>query len=287
MRKSSPFLQVLSGIATTAGIAALAYLFFFTGETGSENRTELSINRKLARDAKTYHQLQFDLVDPNGAPESIQELVKLGFKLMVHTKEYAAGHTGNQLSCTHCHFAGGNTTGGAQGGISLAGVAAKYPAFDEGLGKVIDLPDRINNCFLKSMNGQALSLESRLMLALTTYLHWISKDLPIYGNIPWLGLKPLASGYKANSRQGKQIYDTYCATCHKEDYRGSIYPPALWGAGSFNDGAGLAVRTKLAAFIFWNMPYGDKTPLLSEEQAQDVAAYVLTKPRPQFISIKN
>lgn len=277
------FLKKPIFFTTILGIAAVAYLLIFVGNAGNQNPSQSWINHKLAKEKEVYNELQFDLVDPNMAPESIQKLAMIGFQIMINTKKLASDYVGNELACTQCHFAGGNTTGGAQGGISLAGVAAKYPAFDPVLGKVIDLSERINNCFLKSMNGKALPLGSPLMLALVTYLHWISKNLPVYGEIPWLGLTPLSSQMVGDPVFGKNTYDIYCALCHHEnEKRGEIYPPPLWGTGSFNEGAGLNQANKLAAFIYWNMPYGNQTPVLSEQQAFDVAAYILSKPRPHL-----
>lgn len=283
MNKSKPsLLSFILGLSTIVGILALIYLLVVAGNTGNDNPTQIFIERKLAQENKVYKDLQFDLVDPAKAPESIQELARFGFEAMVNTKKIAPEYVGNDLSCTHCHFAGGDTTGGAQGGFSLAGVATKYPAFDVNFNKVIDLPTRINSCFLKSMNGKALPLDSQLMLAFVTYFQWISKNLPIYATIPWLGIPALSSSHVGNIEQGKQVFDTYCSLCHKEKYIGEIYPPQLWGNGSFNDAAGMSKIPKLASFIYWNMPYSDRTPILTEEQAIDVAAYILSKPRPHY-----
>ena len=88
---------------------------------------------------------------------------------MIDTQKNAKSFAGDQLNCTNCHFAGGNTTGGAQGGISLVGVATKYPSFSHTAHKVIDLPERINRCFENSMHGRPLPLDSERMLALVTY----------------------------------------------------------------------------------------------------------------------
>ena len=189
------------------------------------------------------------------------------------------GYVGDKLSCTNCHFAGGNTSGGPQGGISLVGSATKYPGYDHSDKKVISLADRINNCFSKSMNGKPLPLDSQVMMALVTYLHWISKDLPIYGNIPWLGLQKLTSTHVPNANQGKVVYEKYCALCHRKDGQGGENNPPLWGTASFNDAAGMSQLPTFAAFVYWNMPYNEATPTLSEEEALDVAAYVLSRPR--------
>lgn len=279
---NSSLLKFITGISTLGGLLGLIYLFILAGNEGDNIPTQICIDRKLKQENEAYNQLKFTLVGPSAAPEPIQELTKLGFQIMLETKKYAHEYVGNKLSCTNCHFAGGITTGMAQGGISLAGVATKYPTFDNVAGKVIDLPYRINGCFLRSMNGKALPLDSELMLALITYFQWISRNLPIYREVPWLGLTPLSSQHIGNADNGEKIYEVYCSICHREDYRGEIYPPPLWGDGAFNDRAGMNIPSKLATFVYWNMPYTDKTPVLSEEQALDVAAYIITKPRPHY-----
>jgi len=59
--------------------------------------------------------------------------------------------------------------------------------------------------------------------------------------------------------------------------------PPLWGNDSFNDGAGMARLITAANFLHFNMPHGVDylNPLLSPEQAWDIAAYVLSQPRPR------
>jgi thiosulfate dehydrogenase len=58
--------------------------------------------------------------------------------------------------------------------------------------------------------------------------------------------------------------------------------PPLWGNDSFNDGAGMARLITAANFIHFNMPHGVDylNPQLSPEQAWDIAAYVISQPRP-------
>ena len=58
--------------------------------------------------------------------------------------------------------------------------------------------------------------------------------------------------------------------------------PPLWGSDSFNDGAGMARLITAANFIHFNMPHGADYlhPQLTVEQAWDVAAYVISQPRP-------
>lgn len=254
----------------------LLYGFFLLLKRGTESSTRQYIEHKLAREDATFK----NLVDPGEAPPAIRKDVKRGFQIMINTQKYAKNYVGGTLNCTNCHFAGGNTTGGAQGAISLVGVATKYPNFDQSLQRVIDLPRRINNCFTRSMNGKLVPYDSKIMLALVTYFQWISKDLPIYSHIPWLGLQKISPLEPGNAENGLEVYTTYCASCHGDDGNGGPKTPPVWGEGSFNAGAGFNRPELLSAFIYWNMPYFDNTPVLSEQQALNVATYILTQPRP-------
>ncbi len=62
---------------------------------------------------------------------------------------------------------------------------------------------------------------------------------------------------------------------------GYMMPP-LWGADSFNDGAGMARLITAANFIHFNMPHGADylNPQLPVADAWDVAAYMVSQPRP-------
>ena len=235
------------------------------------------------------HQLMgFNLVDPEQAPPEIRDSVMRGCHLMMQTGFYAPEYSHNELSCTNCHFLGGDTIGGMNGGISLVGVTTTYPQFSKRSGKTISLRERIQNCFQRSMNGKAPPLDSKIMDDLVNYLTWISKEVKSIKEIPWLGLPDVESKHKPDAKEGRKIYEECCAVCHRSDGAGGgvldeiekkTIPP-LWGSHSFNDGAGMCTISMLAPFIFLNMPY--QQARLTEEQALDVAAYVIEQQRPHF-----
>ncbi|MEC7839342.1 MAG: c-type cytochrome [Chlamydiota bacterium] len=246
----------------------------------SGSPTEQAINSKLEKENGHKQCLSYNLLDPEQAPSGIHDTVMLGFHIISETPKYAADYVGDELSCTNCHFSAGNTTGGRNGSISLAGIAAAYPAYSGRSGKVITLPERINGCFQRSMNGKALPLDSREMDAMVTYLHWISKNFPVYQPVPWRGLEGIRSSREPDPALGEKTFQAKCALCHGKDGEGGIRIPPLWGPTSFNDGAGMNRIDTFAAFIYSNMPYED--PSLTKEEAYDVASYVTQKPRPKF-----
>lgn len=275
--------RILTGVAILIIIAIICFFLYHASKKGIESPTQKLIETKASREHEVFVRRHFNLVSPNEAPNDLRNLAKRGFEIMVNTQKYAKEYVGSKkMTCTNCHFAGGDTTGGAQGSISLAGVAAKYPTYQKSLKKVIDLSERINNCFCRSLNGKAVPLNHDIMLALITYLHWISRDIPIYRPVPWLGLKYLSIEGPGDPAKGKKIYHKYCALCHREDGQGSENNPPLWGPESYNDAAGMHVPEKMAAFIYWNMPFLDSTPVLTEQEAWDVTSYIHSQPRPKY-----
>ena len=78
------------------------------------------------------------------------------------------------------------------------------------------------------------------------------------------------------------MYGRRCSACHGASGRGLAIYPALWGAKSFNDGAGMHRLTTMSAFVRYNMPYGGPPNVLSKQEAYDVSAFVLSHPRLKF-----
>ena len=72
------------------------------------------------------------------------------------------------------------------------------------------------------------------------------------------------------------MYVTWCMPALE-----TVIAPPLWGPQSFNVGAGMARLRTAAAFIRHNMPF-DRPGSLTDQQAIDVAAYVVAQPRPDF-----
>ena len=94
----------------------------------------------------------------------------------------------------------------------------------------------------------------------------------------------------ADPEKGKAVYVRYCERCHGVNARGRkiassaewLYPP-LWGDSSYNIGAGLYRLSRFAAYVKSNMPEGTtyENPVLTDEEAWDVAAYINSLPRPR------
>jgi thiosulfate dehydrogenase len=268
---------ILSFAVVGGGLALIFSQFLSFGEgKGTEIRPPVSIPASLSIAAPTECPVSFNPPQPQDAPVDIKEAVLLGRNILMDTKKYAARYVGNKLSCKNCHFEAGRS----KEGLSLVGVGATYPRYQRRHKFSVDLVTRTNDCFERSMNGRPLPSDSREMNAIITYYQWISKGLPIYAEIPWLGLKHIRSTRPPDPSKGRWIFAEQCAACHGSDGQGTQIAPPLWGSGSFNDGAGMAKLLNLAAFANHFMPKGN--PDLTPEQAFDVAAFVTGQPRPHF-----
>lgn len=235
------------------------------------------------RDGDEPQAISFNLHSPLAAQSQDREMILLGYDIMLHTRKHTGEFMGsqNKLSCVNCHFCAGNTTGGKNGSISLVGVVCNYPSYSERDHRMLTLEDRIQNCYMRSLNGKPLPKDSRQMKALIHYMDWISQDVRHFKKIPWLGLRKIKSSHTPDSINGRTCYAEFCAPCHGDNGEGSKQAPPVWGDSSFNDGAGMNTLPRLSAFIYHNMPY--ENPNLTIEQSLDIASFLMSQPRPHFV----
>ncbi|TWT38046.1 Cytochrome c [Posidoniimonas corsicana] len=216
-------------------------------------------------------------------PGPLGETVKLGAMLVEQTATHllTKAYVGNRLNCTSCHLDNGMHGAAA----TFLGVATAYPAWAPREGRVITLEDRILNCFMRSENGVRPPLGSRPSVAIAAYITWLSEGQPLRMNAERsLGpnaVAPLKAGAaQADARSGAVLYADRCAYCHGEDGQGDDDSPPVWGAESYNDGAGLARVPKLAAWLKVAMPPDEAD--LTEQESLDLAAFVNSHQRPRF-----
>lgn len=202
------------------------------------------------------------------------------------SKRYA----GNNLACSNCHL----NAGTKKFGIPLWGLWDEFPQYSARLGAAISIEDRVNSCMSRSMNGKPLPVDSPEMQAFAAYIRFLSTDLKPGEKLSGLGAGKMPELKRAaDPKRGAKIYAQACAQCHMPDGRGlprsrdvpvlGYINPPLWGPDSFNDGAGMARLTNSANFIHFNMPNGTSynKPRLTQRDAWDVAAYVISQPRPK------
>jgi len=195
----------------------------------------------------------------------------------------------NNLACGNCHLQAGTK----KFGIPLFGLLGEYPRYSARSGAPITIEDRFNACMTRSMNGRPLPVNSPEMQAMVAYIKFLSTGVSPGQLVPGLGTRNMPElDRPADPARGEAGYANVCVACHGPDGAGirrslpttdlGYMMPPLWGNDSFNDGAGMARLIRAANFLHFNMPHGVDylNPQLSPEQAWDIAAYVVSRPRP-------
>ncbi|MCX8020293.1 MAG: c-type cytochrome [Chitinophagaceae bacterium] len=222
-----------------------------------------------------------------------RELVIYGEDLIANTAKYlgpkgSVAQISNGMNCQNCHL----NAGKKNWGNNYSAVYSTYPKYRDRSGTIESIYKRVSDCFERSLNGKAPDSNSREYQAIYAYIKWLGKDVK-------KGEKPHGSGIPkipfldraADPAKGKVVYEKYCQSCHGANGEGVpdgngigyVYPP-LWGPNSYNDGAGLFRLSFFAGYVKSNMPQNQAThenPVLTTEEAWDVAAYVNSQPRPK------
>ena len=111
-------------------------------------------------------------------------------------------------SCADCH---------GDAAVSMKGVAARYPAVMPSLGRPVDLQQRINLSRVADQKAPAWPLESRELLALTTYIARQSRGLPI-AVVADAPSQPFIAAGRAIFETRKGQLDIACAQCHDDNW---------------------------------------------------------------------
>ncbi|PIQ26292.1 cytochrome C oxidase Cbb3 [bacterium (Candidatus Blackallbacteria) CG17_big_fil_post_rev_8_21_14_2_50_48_46] len=194
---------------------------------------------------------------------------------------------GNRLSCISCHLNGGKDSKA----MGFMGISQRYPRYRALENRKITLRERINSCFERSLNAKPLADESRELKALESYIRQISQSTAPTETLAELQLPPLKLLTRAaHPKAGEKLYQYHCSACHGKSGEGQlknnatpdqgyVFPP-LWGQDSYGQGSNLNRLTLAARYIKANMPLG--RPLLSAEEAYDIAAFINSHERPQL-----
>lgn len=223
--------------------------------------------------------------------EENAESIILGMRLLNETARLLPDNVGDGLNCNSCHMAQGKRPLGAP----YINTINDYPKFMPRAQDVLNIQERINGCFRRSMNGVPLDESSVEMQAMVDYMDWLRGDVEKGNRVSIQNMEYFKVGqFTPDPVRGEQIYVQQCASCHggngegmKDQFGDFIFPP-LWGDESFNLGAGMARISRAAPFVLHNMPLGVSldAPLgqitLSKQDAVDVSAYFTVKPRPDF-----
>jgi L-cysteine S-thiosulfotransferase len=126
-----------------------------------------------------------------------------------------AGATGK--ACADCH---------GDAGASMKGVAARYPAFDKGLGRPVDLEQRINLCRSQNQQAAPLAYESRDLLALTAFVAKQSRGIAIETNADPQLAPFIAKGRELFMLRQGQL-NLACTNCHDDNWNKRLAGSAI------------------------------------------------------------
>lgn len=253
-------------------VVAALVLIIVGCSTGNDNASNQNAENN---DDSSHTPPSMDDLDPDD-PET--EYVEYGEELFNETN-VELEESGNELSCQSCH-----ADGGYADSSSMVGVAADFPQYRPREGVSFTLEDRINGCMVRSMNGEKLDYDSEEMRALMSYMTYLSEGVEIGQDRPWVEENTMEEVPEPDVDHGEELYaDKSCLSCHGEEGEGTgaNEGPALWGDDSFNDGAGMGRLTKAAGYIQNNMPVGEENTL-SDQEAADLAAFLLSQDRPEW-----
>ncbi|CAN5950120.1 unnamed protein product [Sphagnum jensenii] len=223
------------------------------------------------------------------------DAIRYGFELLANTSRYlgpkgtVGAYAGNQLNCRNCHL----DVGMREFGNSWLDTHLLYPQYRQREGKVQTLAERINACMIHNLLGKPIPLDGNEMTAMLSYYRWLSRGRVVPEKDPEQRLPSLPFlKTAANVELGRKVFESKCTECHGAnglgrldvDGRSFVYPP-LWGKQSFMTGSSMSRLSLLARFVKGNMPYQSKPgkPLLSDEDAWNVAAFVLSHERPAWV----
>ncbi|MEK9501038.1 c-type cytochrome [Gaopeijia maritima] len=221
------------------------------------------------------------------ADSATAERIRFGYRVARDPRAFgAAEFVGNDLACFSCHMNGGQR----EGALPLVGVAGLFPQFRNRDDRMVSLRERIDGCFMRSMNGTPPPPDHPVALALQAYIHWLSEGQPEGESPPWRGQNRIPEEARLaiedlDLSKGRRLYADKCAQCHGDDGQGLdvglATPAPLWGDRSWNDGAGASRIWTFAGFIRYAMPL-NAPGSLTDEESQHIAAWVNSQDRPVF-----
>ncbi len=272
----------------------LPVIFYYDNQT-DKTKNIIATNDSAKKDAVAY----WIAPDINTITDTKQkEQVAYGKELIAHTSKYlgpkgSVMQISNGMNCQNCHLQAGT----AVFGNNFGSVASLYPKFRARSGGIENIYKRVNDCLERSLNGKALDTAGKEMLAIEAYINFLGSNVAKGKKAEGSGLKDLAwLDRAADAEKGLAVYTAKCQSCHQPNGGGvfnadsSEYTyPALWGNNSFNVGAGLYRISSFAKYVKYNMPQATtyQYPQLTDEEAWDVAAFVISQTRPNINTPKD
>ena len=131
--------------------------------------------------------------------------MRWGYRIFTDTPREAPRFTGGKVSCSNCHL----NAGQRERALPLVGVAGMFPEYNNRAARLISLPDRIVDCFLRSENGTARDPDelpttaSKEVLAVAPYITWLSSGYAVGANPAWRNKNAIAGRQADPGRQAR------------------------------------------------------------------------------------
>jgi sulfur-oxidizing protein SoxA len=111
-------------------------------------------------------------------------------------------------SCASCH---------GDANESMKGAATRYPRIDPGAARLVNLSDRVNLCRVRQQHAAPLEHESEPLLALTAYVTYQSRGMPMSVAV---GDDNAAAFDRGRSRYQRRLgqMNLSCAQCHDRNW---------------------------------------------------------------------
>ncbi len=227
---------------------------------------------------------------------------KLGEDIVNHTNTNSLSklYVRSRLQCSNCHRKGSDGRAGTIKTIgTFIGTSTSFPAYSKRYKDVISLQNRIDGCFARCMNGKKSVVNTKVGIAVESYITWLSRGMPIKMS-PKAPRTPLKIKMWSENRKkftklfknvthqnylnGKILYSKKCASCHGNDGQGqNIFPP-LWGDKSYTADGSMAKLSNGATWIQDNMPPNNAN--LTDKEVVDITLYINAQQRPDYQDFK-
>jgi len=230
------------------------------------------------------------------------ETVKLGEDIINNTDTHPLTKdlVKSRLQCRNCHLKGADGRTGTTKNIgTFIGTASAFPAYSSRYKRVQTLQERVDGCFIRCMGGKQSILNTKMGIAMTSYITWISKGTKAKMNPKgprsflitklWedkkKSFKPIIlKATHKNYKHGQKLYEAQCMMCHGIKGKGNKLTPPLWGKDkngkwlSYTADGSMSKLDNNAVWIQSNMPlYQEKT--LSDKDAIDLSLYINSQER--------
>ena len=240
------------------------------------------------------------------------ETVKLGEDIINNTDTHPLTKelVQSKMQCRNCHLKGSDGRTGTTENIgTFIGTASAFPAYSSRYKRVQTLQERVDGCFIRCMGGKKSILNTKVGIAMTSYITWISEGVKVKMNPKgprsflitkiWedkkKSFKPIIlKATHKNYIHGQKLYKAKCMMCHGINGEGNKITPPLWGKDkngkwlSYTADGSMSKLDNNAVWIQSNMPLHQEKSL-SDRDAIDLSLFINSHERANMgtYTIKN